>query len=1389
MNSQPAAFTQLAQRGSGSGCSGDAGTYSSSGCALSFPMDTGAMTFTEMRDIFGVLLGLPRGDVQNVCDKNRFLHAMDLASAYHNRTVEFFGDLVTANILNANDFLFNVAPPFETSEMQFDFYQRDTSLMPFTEIAACGVPEEIGTQGEHFTYSWTDRVKKYEQAGKIERDLALDENFGMRYWLDMLNQFIRNAILTMKMSIITTLVQVGYSNMTRNQQLGLPMDVHKLYMRESRGYLIMAEDPEAGINMVRDDLSRVKINMIIGPAGSSRYIANMVGEPMPTKAERFFTDPITGESIARFIEGPISAKTLRLGNGNNVDYMEFEPFVLDSHSTMPINPLRTRNTLGQFYPPNPLVRADDCVKSTCADSLDISIFHQTKTIGREERISMAERLRNAIYWDKETGRVSRIAKDFARDLQKRRATPDSAPWDWNPLNPEYRNHADINIETTSNSVPNMADVDCKTNLHAMRSWRSEFVGVTYVPSDNSYRIPRRFGDFHMRSIPNAWVHNAARHLVAKAAEKLGLPDLEEKFAMLERFRDAMENAEPNDAYIYALLDKNVPKMITQTSDGRFSIVPERTPTHRLDEENVANESKFPNHAVVEEFRQNRLGSLDLPDRDPGAGITQTYPPLFNNGHGWLRVEQECLKENNSLWLQAGRDAAEAVSFARFLLKFIEEHVGDATDVIDKKLVGPWHHRESKLAALIDWIIKPSGPVFLGIPSVINHAAGNGPAARVATQKANIVDETFLRATVKETDDAIRALTLAGDTKKTVTNEERALACLGPAAYAKMFPLTSFTDADETLVVEFTKVLHQLYDYIVDLCAYEEKDAVDSKNIEAASIIMEAFADRFDALKKTAAPDTMTAEEKVTFRRDTITKGLKQFMSGFMTEKTMARTYNTLKKAAEQKNAGVCVDYGKGFVEALRAYEDAASSSIDITISEGAGNRDVSEPPVYRADYTTAPAKWLRAPLSSSQALRDYLRNKRTPWILPADAAQFYTKPEEPRIVTSNPTFDIRVHGNNQESLCALPRAPLIRAQLNANRTADSSNTQDDDLFRSLKSTAATPRSVPTADKFFAFGRDYRDDYHEEMSYRDAAHKRIVPRVSSTGELEVDDSLKEEYFGPWQARMRYAQRQIKLSSERFFFHAIILAKNRLDTPVRLAAAGAQILEVMVVRPFIETRTDAMIAVKAGQSTMATTLGHSHVQVTKESRGCWHVTCGFHLAVLRVNPDNVVLYPNAFPVSLIGGKNTEFMTDFTEWNRPNPNKRSMLGFLISADERKFASPMHLRNEETYIRPGIDYAIWERKVTAFGPWYEFMLRNYNPENVDALHANRATYASCVPVSHVLNLGPTVYIDPQTEKKIYLEGTGPMGSWRMNWPGVQDIYEGRSSIFPYPNYNNQQL
>jgi hypothetical protein len=77
--------------------------------------------------------------------------------------------------------------------------------------------------------------------------------------------------------------------------------------------------------------------------------------------------------------------------------------------------------------------------------------------------------------------------------------------------------------------------------------------------------------------------------------------------------------------------------------------------------------------------------------------------------------------------------------------------------------------------------------------------------------------------------------------------------------------------------------------------------------------------------------------------------------------------------------------------------------------------------------------------------------------------------------------------------------------------------------------------------------------------------------------------------------------------------------------------------------------------------------------------------------------------------------------------------------------------------------------------------LTKDHNPRSIDALQALRTVYNSNnVKVSHVAHLGPTGYIDPLTGKKIYYEGCGPSGERRMNIPGAQHTWEGRTARFP---------
>jgi hypothetical protein len=1371
------------------------------GLSCPLPPDLGAVNFAAIRDTFGSLIGLPIGPCQQAMDAPSFVDTMDLYGLYRNRYVPFFSDIVMVQVLNARaGFLSSVISPlWETTEQNFTVQRRSVISMPFTEVAPCGIPEQ--QSHGHFMYNWTESAHKFVQSAEITIDVALDPLFGAQIWLEKLAQFVENANLTINMLIITAIVQIGYMNMTQNQISNCAMDVHKLYLAESEAFFIMALDPEAGLTFVGNlEVQIPGLDTLILPQGGSRYIRDIAGQSQSMFAQRVSTNPETLQAFVDFITGPDSFKSIKLGNGNGtLHVIEFTPFMIaaNPNEQVCVNPLLTRTTIAQFYPPNPFVKVDDCVRGTCSDILDIGIFHQTKTIGREERISMADRLRGSNYWDVRTGKVSRVASLFAQDLEKRRKDPLSLPWDWNPQNPNYQGDANINVEWCDNNVPNMLDVDGKVNLHDMYSWRREFVGYTFVPRDGTYRIPRRMGDFHERSMPSAWILKAARQLVAKAAEKLDVSDLDVMFDKVKKFSSALKHAQWSDAYLFGLLDKNVPNMISATptvgAGTVYRIVPELTPevrqAEKKDNKNPRESRKYPNIAQIEEVKPNRFGGWDLPDRD--ASILQDYPAGFNNGPGFLTLADEFLKGERSLWYQAAKEANDVVTFFRFLLKFLREYIGK-TDVINGRLVPPWIHKESALIQLIERTIRPSGPVFVGIPGEINYEA-NGPLS-IPTQKVDLVPDNILQNSVAATRAFLENAVATNAPRKPINNEERALSCLSEDAYARARRFAARLEAfggDEATLALLTGQLHSLYDYLIKLCGHTKgESAVKTTDVQAASMIVDAFAAKLDEIEGLRPPVNATAEEVNVYRKDVVLAGLRGFTGQFNKVKVMQNFFSDLKK----KLGPICVDYGVGFAEALKAYEKTPVGGFGISVGQGGGARTIVAPPVYHANYDIPPVKYLRAPLNSSQQLRNYLKNKAVAWILPADANLFYQYPEEPRIVTSNPTVEVRLHAN-KFALTSLSRSLQFQSRLNANKRPQlqkqAMDLDENNLFSSLKPMGFKRAKQLSMSRILDMGKDFRGDddddeddaMEEDIGYRKQFMKeapRSLHLSSQTGELELDYMLSDHYFGPWMSRLNFLNKEIDQLSEKFFFLAIIEAKNRLEVPIKMAAAGAQIFEVMIVRPFIEVNTNAMIAMKAGSDTMLTAVGHSHVQVTKESRGCWRIYCSFYLAIIKIKPENIALIPHAIPVSLVGGKTVEFMTDFSHWSLPNPNKESMIGFLIPVNERTIASPTHLRNNETFIRPGIDNAIWQRKCSAFGAWYDFLLRAQNPATIDVAHSNRFTYATCVNVSHVAHQGPATYTDPVSGKRVGVEGSGPMGSFRMNVAGVQNIYEGVAARFP---------
>lgn len=1358
-------------------------------------VDTSSMPFDALRDNFGMLLGKPKNGIcAEATTEEEFMCHMDVYAAYKGREWPIFGNWVTAQLLNArNRFLPGIISPIlETPEINFQVSQTSISAMPFTEIAPCGIPEEPSGS---YTYSWNQTVREYAQGCTVNRDLVLDPNFGAQIWIQMLQSFVANARLTIDMGIMVTLVQTGYENMSRARTEGCPIDPHKRWLAESEGFFIMAIDPERGITLVRNSENEIPDwDTLILPQGKINYIRDVAGDSMSMYVQKLSTDPVTRGIIVDFIEGPDSFKSIKLGN-RIVNVIEFTPFYIgdpgrDGKGGIRANPLATNVTIGQFYPPSPFTKLGiNCDDAANCNINSIFIFHQTKTIGAQVEITLAERLTNAIYWDKKTGKVSRQAQDFARIQSQRRKSPEQYPWDWNEQNLAYDHQANINRETTSNSEANLSEVANETSVRGMVSYRQNFVGLTWDPRTREFKVPIRFGDFHLRSIPNEYVHMAAQRLEAKFFEKYGYR-LEEGIARAKRLASSIRNTQVTDAYVFSLLDKNLPNMIAVSTVGegpQYRLVPVRTPLIRPDKGSKSNKNpkdqcKFPEAEVIEEAKSNRFGGWDVPDKS--AAIPQVYPPLFANGVQILTLAQEGLKEGISLWYAAGKEALEVTTFAEQFLKFIREFIGK-TDLINPRFMGPWIHKPSALARLIDVIIGAAGPVHVGLPATINYV--NAAPVDVATQKVNLLPgQPLLGETVAETRLGLETAVRENEPRIAVDNETRALACLSDDVFQQMRlvgrTVNSMAGENDVVKAGLISTLHQLYDYLINLCGSSKSAESHRTTVEASSLIAGAFVAQLDTFGRQLAE--MTEAERNTFLTNTALKGMRTFAASLKSTSAMKK----ILKDARDSRGLICIDYGEGYLTALREYERPPVRGRDVNLSQGGGSLPATAPaPIYRADYSQAPARFIRAPLASSQALRDYLRDKLTPWILPSDANLFYARAEEPRIVTSDSTIETSVHKNKFE-LCSLARSLVFQCRLAATKlrsrgggatsARQESNAMDEDLFESLSSKKPVSMS-----KIFSLGKNWETQEEADDPYYGLSEMRSKSRAQyasrESGEVDINSVMEEEYFGPWRARLAYRAEKIDSSAQKFLFSAIIQSKNRLETPVKMAAAGAVILDAMLVRPFIEVRTSAMIAMKAGSETMITTIGHSHVQVTKESRGCWHVDVGFFMGVIKIQPNNIKLIPHAFPESLIGGKGVNFMTNFADLRLPNPAKPSMISVLLGPDEREFDSPLHISNGETMIRPSVDYALHQRKHSSW-QWLDHLFGQNTLANIDINSMGRETYASCVNASNVLSQGPASYINPSTGCKEDVEGNGPMGTFNLNMPGVQDVYEGLSQRFP---------
>lgn len=1308
-------------------------------------LDQGSYITGETLEIFGGLLGPKNGpNTVTAQDTKRYLQSVSLDQPYQNVVVPLFGQIVTWTMAETNNFLTQViCPPWNTPQQHFSVNRKEFNHVQFTNIGEHGIPDEQ----THFTYGWVDSVDRCALNDTIDRDLALDPNFGAQAWLDSLAQFSANANLTIQLGVIYGALHVGYTNIVENRTLGR-FDHHLLQQREADEMGLFPLDTQRAFAAIRNYENQIpELDSVIGPANFMQSLRDMEGESRTVPSQRLWTNPETEKLMIDIYEGPDSVKTINLGD-RKINFFELSPFAINTRHPVKYQPLVRKITMGQYHPPYPDRSPFDGEESLDPNRQDVFLYHQNKTTGVEARITLRQRLEGSNFYDKKKGgSVQPVIHQFVDYLNQSHDTS-RIPWTWNPLNPNYDKESRIKNDQADYSQPEMRDVTGKQTIKEM-PFRELPWGIGFNPAKSNtgrpYYVAKYIGGLMPSQVPGPWVYAAARKVGRAMERKLGVTNITEMFSMIDSFVETLNNVEWTDAYVEAIINKNLPKMLTIDAKGEWKLTPQITSAKKLE--------KLPGANPVDEFKTNPQGGLDLPDR--GGASSNPIPAGMGNAVGILTLARHA-DIPESLWKDIGVQAKQVVRVFEELLGVADETIGK-TKTTEANLTRPWSS-QLKLAVFMDNYIQPAGPLMLGVPGNVTSYKKKAP---VSTIKPPVLVVGFSDLLEK---------TLSNTKVYPITNRERAIASVNRKAGIVL---------EKMVYNEKPSYIDSLIHLVIDISGYTLSSEPNPTRIVDASAIV------------------MAVEKK---KKESDEKAIEYINAVNTVSKT------GLPKLVEEGNyPAITVETTSVRMSNLRSYEK--QSRISGTVDGERKEKTEDDEKLarlqlqggdYEGNYSGVPLRYLRTPLTDSPKLREYLREKTVSYVLPADRDYYYELPMDIVKVSSmseDESSDIMKKSMPFKRFVdfhAFEAQSSLNGDASQKKNIDSdlgnSMNDEDDIFASLRKRSNASSSTSFVSQLLSggiggmgLGKDFgRNDDIMKKAYQRSSY-------DPSGGMQVEELRDELFEGAWEYHEEYMEEHIASNGHKYIYQMILEAPNTLEIHLKLATIGTGIVDVMMIRPFIQAYVYALLLCKAGASTWIYAYGHSTVQVTKELRGLFHLGCGFEHGMIRTNPDNAAVMPASLFHSFIGGMKVDFMTNPDNWSLPNPNKESIIAFLIPKSENTFTSPTHLRNEETYIKPGEDYALWERKCSAFGELYDFIYRKHNPRKADITEANRVTFNSSNNISHTLHLGPTAYIDPNTGKKVDRQGYGPAGDRRMNQPGSQLVWNGQS--FRFPEYSQYLL
>jgi hypothetical protein len=1322
---------------------------------------SGASFVTEdIRQLWGNLWSSHPMPNTSSMDDITYNQSLDQYTKYANRSLPLHSNFMTAAARNShNDFIVTYATPlFQTNEQNFHIRNTEWNQIEFDDLPEGGIPNET----THTTWGWTDTTNKKVQGLHFSVDLAHDPIYGMNTFIDHFAQLASCCMLSIYKTAYYSIVHTAYQNKVFDWTSKTPFDVSQLFLAEQEAFFAFAKDPSIGFNLIREEVrQRSGLDLVLLPEGGGRWVKEPNGAPRQLRSRQLTYNQVLQQFEHTVDEpGPNSYMSYQIGD-DFLDFMETRSFQVNSLDKRLENPLCTKVTLCQFYPPNPDRKVTDKPRSTDPELLDITIFYQTKEEGEDRRIAFKDSLSFCGYWDPVSGEIHDDVLSYIDELN-RKSTHHNAPWQWRASQTQDVNRDIGDYETPTPEALNA--IGHVTDLRRMTSVRDKFVGVLYDTVDQQYKKVDLVGSNHLDTLSNAWLMQVVETLTLKYCEKTGqhiVTGLQQLYGLLED----LKNGQIDQAYIEGVIDANMPASMTN---------------------GMSNLNPYTKNGLPE-MRANHHGALRLPSNEVATLSGIVYPNGWHHGPGLLTLKDEVLKVE-SPYRFAARRASDSIDFVRTLITFLRTFIGN-TEIIDHKLAAKWYQFEGRfkskdavsdaeVATFIDAIWEPSVPTFLGVPAASERGVGSGPSGPEDANRARTLNpgiNSFVSILRTNTDPAWK-FTTAATTTRVVTESVRAYAALSiDVAIAHkegIFSQPATDAANEALQAYFRCVITQTKP------TEPANDDQDKLNRQLANAITQRFFEYYSL-----GTDTKQVEAAA------------KFIKAVTSPRTAGQQAKELQTLVSFTSTGFSLasnllEWERGQAGRKDYVNDIVGSASQTKADRGNLRTGTGNVTYFDGNYRTAdgnglltPDQYLRSPFASSPKLRDFIRVTGSRWAIPADRNTMYTTPDQGAIRGARDDDDYGRDDNEEEMLEEHPAEVHVYS-----RFSGAFNELYEHYLESggavggadnLDMEEEQPQGLASG-QLFSFGAPGQQ---LRPRLRDGQVADYVPylkknRPDPNAAHTADLRLRLKYPGPFVSRLNYLDHNIDDPIHKVFFLALILAENKLPTHHKLANCNAKLINVLLFRPFIELFACSIIVMKAGPESGAVPVSRFDTFISKEDRGYFHIGCSYYSGFIRLQPQNFRMIPYCLPDRFVGGKKTDFMTKADEWIPNNPNKPSIIALPTPVSEVTYGSPVPMSGGETVKRPDVDFPTWTTKYSAYG-FYEHRFTTEKIQEVDASHLERYMYKKVTHASHVAHRGWRAFKDATTGQLKEYDGSGPACTRAENMPGCQWVYNGRQNTF----------